>query len=200
MQGPQILVSGAGRLYVDGDSIDGTAPLVFTMADVFSAAECEAMIGRAEQLGFDPAPINTGSGFVMRPHVRNNDRAMFDDVALSVSLFERIREAVPRRLCGRRPVGVNERFRCYRYEPNQRFAPHYDGAFQRNRRERSELTFMIYLNEGFAGGRTVFHDFDVDVAPRRGMGLLFQHQVLHEGCAVETGVKYVLRSDVMYGE
>jgi saccharopine dehydrogenase (NAD+, L-lysine-forming) len=35
-------------------------------------------------------------------------------------------------LHGRRPVGVNERFRCYRYEPGQRFAPHYDGAYQRS--------------------------------------------------------------------
>jgi hypothetical protein len=200
MQGLQIVVSGAGRLYVDGDSIDGSAPLVFTMADVFSPAECEATIVRAEQLGFDAAPITTGAGFAMRPDVRNNDRAMFEDAALSASLFDRIRDAVPRRLCGRKPVGVNELFRCYRYEPGQKFAPHYDGAFQRNRRERSELTFMIYLNDGFAGGRTAFHDFDVDVAPRRGMALVFQHQVLHEGCAVESGVKYVLRSDVMYGD
>jgi prolyl 4-hydroxylase len=200
MQGPQILVSGAGRLYVDGDSIDGSAPLVFTMADVFSPAECEATIVRTEQLGFEAAPITTGEGFVMRPDIRNNGRVMFDDAALSVSLFERIRDAVPKRLCARTPVGLNERFRCYRYEPGQRFAPHYDGAFQRNRRERSELTLMIYLNDGFTGGRTAFHDFDVDVAPRRGMALVFQHQVLHEGCAVESGIKYVLRSDVMYGD
>jgi hypothetical protein len=200
MQGPQIVVSGAGRHYVDGDSIDGSAPLVFTMADVFSAVECQAEIARAEHVGFDAAPITTGAGFVMRPDIRNNDRAMFDDVPLAAALFERIRDALPQRLCGRRPVGVNERFRCYRYEPGQRFAPHYDGAFQRNRRERSELTFMIYLNDGFTGGQTAFHDFDVHVAPRRGMALLFQHQVLHEGCEVESGVKYVLRSDVMYGD
>ena len=34
-------------------------------------------------------------------------------------------------MCGRRPVGVNERFRCYRYVPGQQFKAHYDGAFQR---------------------------------------------------------------------
>jgi predicted 2-oxoglutarate/Fe(II)-dependent dioxygenase YbiX len=200
MQGLQIVVSGAGRLYVDGDSIDGTAPLVFTITEVFTPAECEAAIARAEQLGFDAAPISAAEGFVMRPDVRNNERAMFDDAELATELFTRVRDALPRRLCGRRPAGVNERFRCYRYRPGQRFAPHYDGAFQRSRRERSELTFMIYLNDGFTGGRTVFHDFDVDVAPRCGMGLLFQHEVLHEGCAVESGVKYVLRSDVMYAD
>src|SRR3954469_19344400 len=104
MQGPQIVVSGAGKLYVDGDSIDGSAPLVFTMADVFSPAECEATIVRTEQIGFETAPITTGAGFVMQPDIRNNGRVMFDDVALSVSLFERIRDAVPRRLCARTPA------------------------------------------------------------------------------------------------
>jgi len=83
--------------------------------------------------------------------------------------------------------------------PGQRFAPHYDGCFRRNPSECSELTFMVYLNDGFAGGATTFHDFDEEVVPQAGMALLFQHQLLHEGCVVTSGVKYVLRSDVMYG-
>lgn len=194
-----IVVAGTGRLYVDGDSLDGMAPLVFTIADVFGPAECEAAIARAEQIGFDAAPITAGAGPGMRPEVRNNDRVMFDDVELATELFGRIRDMLPRRMCGRRPAGINERFRCYRYMPGQQFKAHYDGAFQRSARERSELTLMIYLNDGFTGGQTAFHDFDVDVAPRRGMALLFQHEVLHEGCAIESGVKYVLRTDVMYG-
>ena len=196
----QILVAGTGRLYVDGDSLDGMAPLVFTIANVYSAAECEAVVARTERIGFGAAPISTGAGFVMRPDIRNNERVMFDDVELAGELFARIRDVLPRRLCGRRPVGVNERFRCYRYQPGQRFAPHYDGAFQRSPSERSELTFMIYLNDDFTGGQTAFHDFDVEVPPVRGMALLFQHEVLHEGCAVRSGVKYVLRSDVMYAD
>jgi predicted 2-oxoglutarate/Fe(II)-dependent dioxygenase YbiX len=125
---------------------------------------------------------------------------MFDDAGLAGELFERIRGALPERLCHRRPVGVNERFRCYRYEPGQRFAAHYDGAFQRSRSERSELTFMIYLNEDFVGGETAFHEHDAVVRPSTGMALLFQHQLLHEGCVIRSGVKYVLRSDVMYAD
>jgi hypothetical protein len=59
---------------------------------------------------------------------------------------------------------------------------------------------MVYLNEGFGGGTTAFHDFDVAATPRTGAALVFQHQLLHEGCVVTSGVKYVLRSDVMYAE
>lgn len=194
----QVLVPGSGRRYLDGDSLDHTAPLVFAIADVFGAAECTDTIAQIEQLGFEAAPISTPSGFVMRPDVRNNTRVMFDDRPLAAELFARIREAIPAQLCDRRAVGVNERFRCYRYEPGQRFAPHYDGAFQRSPAERSELTLMVYLNDEFTGGTTAFHDFDVEATPRTGAALLFQHQLLHEGCVVRSGIKYVLRSDVMY--
>jgi predicted 2-oxoglutarate/Fe(II)-dependent dioxygenase YbiX len=121
---------------------------------------------------------------------------MFDDTELAATLFARI--TVPESLCDMRAVGLNERFRCYRYEPGQRFAPHYDGAFVRDEDERSHLTFMIYLNEGFGGGATAFLDNEVTVVPRTGMALLFQHFQLHEGCAVTSGVKYVLRTDVMF--
>lgn len=194
----EILVPGSGRRYLDGDSLDHTAPLVFTVAGVLAAPACTAMIAQIEQLGFEDAPISTPGGFVMRPEVRNNTRVMFDDVPLAAELFARLREALPGQLCDRRPVGVNERFRCYRYEPGQRFAPHFDGAYARSATERSELTLMVYLNDDFAGGKTAFHDFNVDATPRTGAALLFQHQLLHEGCVVRAGVKYVLRSDVMY--
>ena len=30
------------------------------------------------------------------------------------------------------------------------------------------------------------------------MALLFQHRLLHEGAEVTAGVKYVVRSDIMY--
>lgn len=194
----EIMVPGLGRRYLDGDSLDHRGPLVFTVPEVLIASECEGLVGKVEEAGFDPAPITTSEGFVMRPDIRNNTRVMFDDVDLAAELFGRIRGAVPGQLFGRLAVGVNERFRCYRYEPGQRFAPHYDGAFRRSATERSELTFMVYLNDDFAGGQTAFHDFDVTVRPEAGMALVFQHQLLHEGCVVTSGVKYVLRSDVMY--
>lgn len=112
--------------------------------------------------------------------------------------MSRIGGALPGRLAGRRPVGVNERFRCYRYAPGQQFAPHFDGAFRRSATECSELTLMVYLNDDFTGGTTRCEDFGTSVAPRAGLALVFQHRLLHTGCVVTSGVKYVLRSDVMY--
>jgi len=194
----EILVPGRGRPYLDGDSLDHTGPLALTVPAVLSASECAALIDRIESLGPTAAPVSTGRGVVMMPDVRNNTRVIFDDVPLARTLFERLAPAIPPVLCDLRAVGANERFRCYRYAPGQRFAPHHDGSFARSEDERSLLTLMVYLNEGFVGGATAFHDFGVAAQPRTGTALLFQHQLLHEGCVIERGVKYALRSDVMY--
>jgi hypothetical protein len=194
----EILVPGRGRPYTDGDALDHGGPLVATIANVLSPAECAGLVGRIDGLGPAVAPITTPRGPVMRTDIRNNERVIFDDVELARELFQRIEGALPSPLCGRRPAGANERFRCYRYLPGQRFAPHFDGYFQRDAHERSLLTLMVYLNEGFEGGATAFHDDDLRVAPRTGMALIFQHAQLHEGCELIAGTKYVLRSDVMY--
>jgi prolyl 4-hydroxylase len=193
-----VLVAGRGRPYLDGDTLDHSAPLVFTIPNVLDAAECAAMVERIEALRPAAAPITTSRGFEMRPDIRNNTRVMFDDTELAARMFTRVRDAVPPVMCGMHACGMNERFRCYRYEPGQRFAPHYDGAFARSETERSHLTFIIYLNDGFGGGTTMFHDLGVDVVPKPGMALLFQHFLLHEGCVVIRGTKYAMRSDVMY--
>ena len=62
------------------------------------------------------------------------------------------------------------------------------------------LTALFFLNDDFEGGRTriLEHDRAVDVVPEKGSVLFFHHPLLHEGEGVELGVKYILRSDVMY--
>ena len=91
---------------------------------------------------------------------------------------------------------LNERFRIYRYKKYQEFRRHSDGRIHRSETEESKLTFMIYLNDDYQGGSTSFDEF---VAwPETGMGLCFDHSLSHEGTMVLDGVKYALRSDVMY--
>ena len=174
-------------------------PVVWTVPDVLSAAECDALIARIEREGPAAAPISTAAGFVMNTGVRNNDRVMIDDAALATRVFERVRPTLPAIIRDRVAVGANERLRCYRYRQGQRFKPHFDGSFRRSEDEESELTLMVYLNDGFSGGQTAFPDLEQVIVPRRGMALLFFHMLLHEGCEVTGGVKYALRSDVMYG-
>ena len=109
---------------------------------------------------------------------------------------------LPVRLGSWNLLGINERFRYYRYDVGQTFRQHYDGSFCRHPGEESKLTFMVYLNDHFTGGTTEFYDGDGSsretVQPKRGMALVFRHAQLHEGAPVAQGRKYVLRTDVMY--
>ena len=95
------------------------------------------------------------------------------------------------------PRGLPKDLRFYKYAPGQRFKMHKDGPWHEDGLT-SQLTLLVYLNDGFTGGDTDFRDFRVK--PDTGAALLFIHDTWHEGAAIESGTKYVLRSDVMYGQ
>jgi prolyl 4-hydroxylase len=174
------------------------APFVAFVEEAVPAAQCDALIARIEAEKPAKAPVTTARGPVMDARVRDNERVMFDDAALAAELFALTRAILPERLEEGVLVGYNERFRGYRYRGGQRFAPHFDGAFARNEHERSELTLLFYLNEGFCGGETRLLDWEVNIVPRRGSLLVFEHATYHEGARVTDGTKYVLRTDAMY--
>jgi hypothetical protein len=69
-------------------------------------------------------------------------------------------------------------------------------SFERSPRERSFITVIVYLNDESVGGETLFAD--VSVKPEIGTALLFPHEVMHQGSQILSGVKWVLRTDVMY--
>jgi prolyl 4-hydroxylase len=174
-------------------------PLILTVDNLLSGEECRELIARIEAEGPTAAPITTAAGFVMRPDIRNNTRVMFDDLTMAATLLQRIRPHVPHRLEREWELcGVNERFRCYRYDAGQYFAPHFDGAFVRHRDERSLITFMVYLNDDVEGGATNFFTPQHSVTPCTGTALLFNHHLYHEGANVTGGRKYALRTDLMY--
>jgi hypothetical protein len=70
----------------------------------------------------------------------------------------------------------------------------------------SFLSLLIYLNTNVAGGETTFflpHGERAKVFPKEARALLFWHgrhpgNAKHGGSPVHGGVKYVLRSDIMF--
>jgi len=100
------------------------------------------------------------------------------------------------------PLGLNRRFRVYRYVPGALYRPHIDGAWPpsgvtvetpdsppkyvydtSNGKQLSRLTFLIYLNDEFEGGETTFFQpapqegylEAYGVKPRAGSVLVFPH-------------------------
>ena len=170
---------------------------IFTISALFTEQECDQWIALSESIGFEPAPINTDSGPKRIADIRNNARVLFDDETRAVRLWERIANDVPAVMKGWTAVGLNERMRFYRYDVGQKFKWHGDGCVRRSNGEQSFLTFMVYLNDDFAGGETLFRE-GLRIEPQQGMALLFCHWQKHMGDEVRDGRKYVLRSDVMY--
>ncbi|CAE7218974.1 hypothetical protein PTNB73_09950 [Pyrenophora teres f. teres] len=107
---------------------------------------------------------------------------------------------------------LNERGRYLRYVGGEYFKPHCDGAYETpDGTERSYFTLHLYLNDAvekhgvrqLEGGATTFFsgnlDQRIDVEPKAGRVLLFQHRnLIHSGDDVISGTKYTLRTDIMY--
>ena len=139
---------------------------------------------------------------------RKSGRVCVDAPALAGQIFERLRPALPSTwLCGGlwRLKGLNERLRFLRYgRQGDFFHRHRDGCYDRNAGERSFVTLLLYLNEGYRGAWTTVYNpakyggGALVVPPAVGMVLLHDHNLYHEVPPLVAGVKHVIRTDVMY--
>lgn len=178
----------------------------FLLRGVFSRGECAQIIHEAEEAGFQ------AMGGDYPPSYRDNDRRVRDDAVLGEAVFARIRPFLPERLVDAsgeawRLHGLNPRFRFCRYRGGQRFCIHRDGAYARSPEVRSRLTCMLYLNDSgeFSGGATRYYAERTEdsgllgvVRPEAGTLIVFDHELWHDGEAVTSGTKYVMRTDVLY--
>lgn len=178
---------------------------VFTIESFLTAEECERQIEISEELRYEEATVTSPRGEVRLTDLRDNQRVLLQNEEIAEWLWERACDFVPREVDDRPAVGVNELLRFYRYDAGQQFDWHQDFPFIRENGEQSLYTFMIYLNDDFEGGETSFEDsysdepFDeLQIQPKRGMALFFEHATHHKGEPVVSGRKYVLRSDIMY--
>ncbi len=172
---------------------------IFTVEDFLTRQECLDTIVKSEGIGYELAKVNTAGGAKVRTDIRNNSRAFYKSEELAQQLWDKLQPLLPAPLASMAnstAIGLNELFRFYRYQRGHQFKGHYDESYVRNEHEASFLTFMVYLNDNFQGGDTSFRGLRVQ--PRQGMALIFLHNLYHAGSEVTQGVKYVLRSDVMY--
>lgn len=172
------------------------SPRAFSIEGFLEPEECEQLIALAEREGFASAGVRTADGPKAMPAIRNNERAMLPSPHWVDLLWQRLGSLALPEVDGQLPTGLPKDLRFYKYSPGQRFKMHKDGPWHEDGLT-SQLTLLVYLNDGFTGGDTDFREFRVK--PEAGAALLFIHDTWHEGAAIESGTKYVLRSDVMYG-
>ena len=174
---------------------------------VLPEASCRELIQRTELAGYVPAMMSAvGGGQVLRPDIRDNERVILWDKDTADALWQSLRPHVPTHVDGKSALGLSEKLRFYKYDGSrgQSFAKHIDDSTVLDG-QQSQLTVLVYLNEGFEGGHTRLCVFDdrfvdrsVDVQPATGAAFVFDHRILHAGMPVTRGLKYAMRTDVLY--
>lgn len=133
-------------------------------------------------------------------------RVEMDSPEIAKTLFDRIKDHIPRVYNEMSLDYLNDHFRFSKYHPGQEFKIHRDGFNIDSEGGQSIMTLNIFLNDQFKGGETdFFYDFDdkepelrYSAKPKPGRGCLFEGpQILHCGNKVTEGFKYLLRTDVM---
>ena len=109
--------------------------LAFTLENVFSAAECQALMKAAESLeggkGFRAAGLGGSGKQEVVSEFRSSFRLISVDHELCRVIWGRVRHLIPVVWKGRRVIGLNEHLKFLRYTPGQHFSPHFDGSFCR---------------------------------------------------------------------
>ena len=142
-------------------------PGAFQLRNVFSAGECRRLIELTESLGYlEDAPVS------LPRQVRHNDNVTWVvDSDTDGLIWQRVSHLFgdPQKIYdGKAALGINARFRFYRYGVGDFFKPHIDGAWPGSRvvdeqlitnaypDRWSQMTFLILLSEDFDGGATQF--------------------------------------------
>ncbi len=187
--------------------IQGINGYLWVLERAFSPEECAAIIHAAEARGFETAGFyNDPDGNpVVIESIRKSQRVMLDMPELAATLFERVKQALPYKLNnGLTLCGLNERMRILKYLPGDEFKRHTDGNYMTpDAKQISQITLLLYLNEGYDGARTTYYnhgdDIGVSIHPTLGSVVLMDQRLIHEVPPLRSGVKYALRTDVMYG-
>lgn len=190
---------------------------VYVLHGLMTVRECKRLIAAADARGFTHAGLAIGDDtYRVNLAARNNLRVVLDAPTLAAGLWPRLRHLVDPHHEGAPVRAVNTRFRVYRYEPGQRFAPHVDVRTVVPGGE-TRYSLMIYLSDEFTDGATRFFE-QKDRSARRGQGrarkfdnrvrfavrppigdaVVFDHLLLHEGAEVTAGIKYAVRTDLVH--
>ena len=201
-----------------------SVPGCFLLSNVLSHEDCRTILRHLEAVGYLPdRPLSDSKDSVLAHNVY-----WLADTSFMSQLWDRVKDLLPQSVDGGKLVGVNARFRCYRYVPGAVYRPHIDGAWPGSGLDEegnyvydmnagktpavwSRLTFLVYLNDDFEKGWTTFFvprngksGLDAHpVEPRMGSVLVFPHgdargSLLHEGSGVGSNAKFIIRTDVLY--
>ena len=172
-----------------------SSPEVQLFRGLFTAAECDYLVGASiPRLGLSRV-IDPGTGELVPNPVRTSEGAAFPLATESPAIH-----ALCRRLAAASGthVGQGEPLQVLCYSAGQEYKPHFD-AIDGTDNQRI-LTFLVYLNDDFQGGETEFLSTGLKVKGGKGDALLFRNaddlgrpdlKSQHAGLPPTSGVKFL---------
>ena len=197
----QLQLIEAMALDADGESVQEIVreaapelPEAAHFPNFLSGDECAFLIEGAQGAMQPSMVIDPRTGSFVADPIRRSDVAPFPLVSESPFIH-----AINRRIARatRTNVSQGEPLQVLRYADGQEYRQHLDAI--PNAENQREFTFLIYLNEGYAGGETVFPNAGLTVRGKAGDAFLFRNTVdgdpdpvtAHIGKPVTEGVKYL---------
>ena len=173
------------------------APEVTLFPSLFTRTECDYLIHAAKPLLQPSIVIDSRTGEHVPNPVRTSSGASFPFVDENPAIH-----ALNRRLAAASGTDVRsgEPMWVLRYAPGEQYRQHSDALPGVLPDQQRVLTFLVYLNEDYEGGETVFPTTGLKVRGRTGDGLLFRNasrdgvadpKSVHAGLPVTRGAKHL---------
>jgi prolyl 4-hydroxylase len=190
------------RLLPSGDPLErpvetqlSDRPHVGRFPALFSPDECDFLAAEAEPWLTPSVVIDPRTGRHHQNPVRTSDGMSFALVLEGPAVH-----ALNRRIAAATETDVaqGESLQVLRYRPGQEYKPHFD-ALPGEANQRI-LTMLVYLNEGYEGGETLFLKTGLSFKGRKGDALLFRNTLAdgraddfaqHAGRPVAAGEKLI---------
>lgn len=195
------LIAGM-RLSPSGDPLERPSekrlseqPQVSCFPNLFRVAECDFLVAAAEPWLAPSLVVDPRSGQLVQNPVRTSDSMAFPWVMENPAIH-----VLNRRIAAATGTDVaqGEPLQVLRYRGSQQYKPHVDAvAGDPNQRV---LTVLVYLNEGYAGGETLFLSTGLKFRGNKGDALVFRNALpdgrgdplaQHAGLPVASGEKLI---------
>ncbi|QNA84590.1 proline hydroxylase [Sphingomonas sp. So64.6b] len=172
-----------------------TAPRIVRFAKLLTQQECAHIAEVAAPMLEAARIIHPQTGQWIANPIRTSD-----DAAIGPTNENLVVRALNQRIAAASGTEVDqgEPLTVLRYRPGQQYRPHLD-TIQGAQNQRIK-TLLVYLNEGFGGGETVFPGVGLTVIPRGGDAILFDNVLAtgdpdpvarHAGLPVRQGAKWL---------
>lgn len=164
---------------------------IWQTGQLLSHKACSQIIVQAEMMGFSRSRAEVSFG-------RHNDEIFLNNPALSSTVGQQLEAQINDGTDLKGMYRHIQKFlECYRYQQDDFLAPHKDGSREIDPGKWSNHTLVVFLNNSFKGGALTFPEQKLECRPAIGSAIIFEHSLIHAGCAVVSGTKYIARTSLL---